>query len=278
MSAKKKHLLFLIVAVLAVVVVGTTTVTYAWFLSQYSSEYEFQLDSEESNRLILIYESDLAFANGNISTPSNALIPATAKATIGIEQGELDPLDVFDVDTVNPAHTGMMASAAQAVHYTAKGAYWVGSRSTAGELSFTLNAYVKEGGVADTTYDLAADGEIAYFVLFTYMGENILYYNGRYYKNDTVSYTLTMPDIFTASTLRYWRPLVSTDTKAYRGVTAFALTTDGTQLLLAPNSSFIYDLYVFVAKPDELLDDAVLNGKTLQLNATISVPALAQNP
>ena len=245
------------------------------------------MDSEDQNRLILEYESRIDFASGNVSSAGNALVPATAKKsengltlgtkTVGNETVPLEPLDVFDVNTVSPAHTGLMDSSAQAVHFTATGAYWVGASDRVGVLSFSLSAYAKQGGVL-SAYDLVAGDEIAYFVIFTYMGENFLYYDGHYYKNDTQNYTLTLPDILDTSTLRYWSPLTSSDTTTYRSVESFAFTTDGTHLRLAPNSRFSYDLYVFVAKPDELLSDPDLNGKTIQLNATISVPALTQNP
>ena len=274
MTTKKKYLWILVIAILAVFVIGTGTVTYAWFLSLYSSEYEFQLDSRDENRVILRYYSPLAFASGNIDTATNALIPATAKTTVGIEQEALTPLDVFDVDTVSPAHTGKVREAAHAVHFTASGAYWVGYSDRVGELSFTLTAYVEEGGVPDTPYDLVADGEVAYFLIVSYMGKDLMYYDGLWYINDGEHPTLTFPDLFTRPILRYWRALTSSDTVAYRSVTDFALTTDGTQLLLAPNSEFSYDLYVFAAKTDEELDSATMNGKTLALNATLSVPAL----
>ena len=290
MTTKKKHLWFLVLTILAVVVVGTSTVTYAWFLSLYSAEYQFQLDSEDQNRVILTYETALAFASGNASDSGNALVPATAKKsnnglTLGTKVGPnetvvpIEPLDVFDADTDEPEHTGLMSSSARAVRFTATGAYWVGYSDRAGALSFSLTAYAKEGGVL-SSYDLVAGKEIAYFVIFHYMGEHFLYYDGQYYMNDTQNDTFTLPNIVD-TTLRYWRALTSSDTIAYRNITDFAFTTDGTQLLLLPNSRFEYDLYVFVAKPDELLSDPDLNGKTLQLSATIAVPALAepaQNP
>ena len=271
MSAKKKHLLFLIIAVMAVVIVGTSTVTYAWFLSLYTAEYEFQLDSNDQNRVVLMYESDLAFASGTVNTASNVIIPATAKQTIGVNQRALSPLDMFDVDTTTPVHTGKVDAAAQASHFTATGAYWVGASDTVGVLSFSLVAYAKEAGEPNTSYELIGQGELGYFLLFTYMGEKILYYDGLYYMNDTESYTLTLPDIFGTSTLCYWRPLLSSDTTSYRSVADFSFTTDGTQLHLAPNSEFTYDLYVFAAKTNEELDP-YLKGKTLQLRATITVP------
>jgi len=275
MTTKKKHLLSLIIAILAVIVIGTGTVTYAWFLSVHSSEFEFQLDSEEQGRVILMYESEISFASGTISTSANVLTPAKAKKTTGIAQGALGPLDVFDEDTVSPAHTGKVQEAASTTHFTASGAYWVGASDTVGELTFSLSAYVKESGVPDTSYDLVIGEEIGYFVVFTYMNEKFLFYNGQFYTNDTESYTLTLPDVFTTSTLRYWKALTSSNfTKSYRSVDSFAFTTDGTVLRLAPNSQFTYDLYVFVAKTDEELDAPYINGKTLQLRATLTVPPL----
>lgn len=273
MTAKKKYLLFLIIAVMAVVIIGIGTVTYAWFLSLFSSEYEFQLDSDDHNRVVLIYESDLAFLSGDINTSTNVIIPAVAKQTTGMAQSALGPLDVFDVDTVTPSHTGKVQTVAQAAHFTATGAYWVGASDTIGVLTFSLAAYAKDAGVPNTTYDLIDRGELSYFVLFTYMSDKYLYYNGQYYMNDTQNYTMILPDLFGVSTLCYWRPLTASDVKTdpYRSVASFVFTTDGTQFLLAPNSEFTYDLYVFAAKTDAELDP-YLKGKAVQLRATIMVP------
>ena len=72
---------------------------------------------ESESHIIIKYESNLTFASGtDVNTASNILVPAVAKhAEVGILQPALDPMDVFDVDTVDPQHTGAVKTAAHAV-------------------------------------------------------------------------------------------------------------------------------------------------------------------
>lgn len=251
MATKNKILLISIIAVVAVIVVSSVTVTYAWFLSRYSSEYEFRLEADE--HVILQYETGLTFASGTANDSGNQLVPAVSKSSAGLSQTTNAAIDMFN--------TTKVASSATAVHYQASGAYWTGSASTVGELSFSLAAAVQGGNSA---YNLVANGEIAYAVVFRYLGKSILLYNGQYYTNEgTGTADFTLPIAVTSDLgLIDWYVLSSAER---------VRTVSGKKyLLLTPNTPFEYDLYVFVAKTDELLDPSI-NGKTITLSATIAV-------
>ena len=254
MRKNKKYFLLLVIAILAVVVVGTGTVTYAWFLSLQSAQYEFELDSE--SHVILQYETAIDFQSGTINTSANKLLPATAKSSgagltsLNAQLTYDEPLDMF--------RTAKVESAARAVRFAATGAYWVGAGTTPADLSFAVSA-----NIAGDTFDLVAAGEISYLAIFYYNNNKFMYYNGKCYLNvSEVSADLTLPTgIVALDTERYWRELTVEDT---------TMTTDGTKILLAPNSEFSYNLYVFIAQPEELMEPE-MNGKTLAMTVTIGV-------
>ena len=251
MATKNKVLLISIIAVVAVIVVGSVSVTYAWFLSRYSSEYEFKLEADE--HVILQYETGLSFASGAVNDSGNLLVPAVSKSSAGLNQTIYTPIEMFN--------TTKVASSATAVHYQASGAYWTGSASTVGEFSFRLAAAVQGG---NSSYNLVTNGEIAYAVVFHYLGKSILLYNGQYYTNEgTGTADFTLPSAITSDVgLIDWYVLSSAER---------VRTVNGVKyLLLTPNTEFEFDLYVFVGKTDELLDPAI-NGKTITLSATIAV-------
>lgn len=119
----------MLISMFVVFIVGTMSVTYAWFLSRYTREYDFLLESD--SEIVLRYDSELEYeTGGSISSSENKLIPAKEKASVVLSQGEPSPWDVFDVDVVSPAHSGLMESAAQAVKFSANGAYWTGRPTT----------------------------------------------------------------------------------------------------------------------------------------------------
>ena len=251
MAAKKKMMLILIVAVVAVVAVGSITATYAWFLSRYSSEYGFVLQADEY--VILQYESPLVLASGSQNDAANTLVPAVLPRHGGMDQTVYSPMDMFD--------STEMDSIASAVRFTAKGAYWTGSSTTVGEFTFTLSATVAGG---DSSYDLVRNGEIGYAVIFRYLEKSILLYEGDYYTNEgSGDADFILPSAVTSEVdMANWYRLTST---------ARVHESEGVNyLLLTPNKEFEYDLYAFVAKPDELLDPAI-NGKTITLSATLAV-------
>ena len=255
MTKNKKYLLLLVIAVLAVVVVGTGTVTYAWFLSLQSAQYEFELNSVDDH-VILQYETEVAFASGNVDTSSNKLLPATAKSSgAGLISANAqitydEPLDMF--------RTTKVESVARAVRFAATGAYWVGASTTSRDLIFEVSA-----NVSGDDFDLVAAGEISYVAILHYNNDKFMYYNGKCYLNvSEVSADLTLPTgIVGSDTERYWRELTAEDT---------TMTTDGTKMLLPPNSEFSYDLYLFIAQTEELMEPE-MNGKTLALTVTIGV-------
>ena len=251
MAAKKKLMLITIIAVVAVIAVGSITVTYAWFLSRYSSEYDFVLQADE--HVILQYESNFTFASGTQSDAANALVPAVLPWHVGLDQTVYAPMDMFDGTK--------MDSIASNVRFTAKGAYWTGSASTLGEFSFNLSATVVG---ESSSYDLVANGEIAYVVIFRYLGKSILLYEGNYYTNvGEGAADFTLPSaVNSAIDMANWYLITSSDrVREIEGAN---------YLLLTPNTEFECDLYAFVGKPDELLDPAI-NGKTITLSATIAV-------
>ena len=287
MTRKKKSLIFLIVSIVTLVSVSLISVTYAWFLSRYSENYDFVVESE--NHVVLVYESALAFASGNQSTATNVIKIAEAKKTVGIQQGAPAPLDVFDVDTVSPPHTGKMKTSANAVKFTASGAYWYGYGTESGLLSFSLAAKPQN----NANYDLVHYGELDYVVVFEYMhleqNTKILLFDGAYYinvqqvtstngANVTLSGTpLVLPSTATTFDLdgaETWYPI-----PANTVITKEITTSSGTErkdvfrngLLLLPNSQFAFTLYVFASKADDFMDPA-WNGQTIALEATISVP------
>ena len=274
----KKPFIILLVSVIAVFVVGTITTTYAWFLSRYSREYAFELESDSN--VIIKYETQLNFASGDEHNIRNALVPATAKRTDGIAQAALSPLDVFDVD-ISPAHTGVVAQAAHAVKFTAEGAYWTGNDETVGKFSFSLEAYLStvNSRVANGANDLAGAirGEIGYYLVLFYQGEVFLLYDDNYYilmsgepglgdnavqLFDYLELTATDLGFEDANALYYWRAPTAGDDNLLDEVS-------GKQyLLLQPNTTINLNLYAFVAKTDEELDPAI-NGKNITLIANI---------
>ena len=280
MKRSRRAFIFTIVLVVAVLVVGTVTTTYAWFLSRYSHDYPFELDS--TSPLIIKYETDLQFASGSPTT----MIPAKAKTTVGINQQALDPIDVFDTTKVK--------TSAQAVKLTASGAYWAGEDATVGQFKIDLHAYttafVTAQSLSESTLlayieaektaaqkpitrnDLVYQGEIDYAVIFTYLDNTFLYYGGNYYLSSPTNGSgyFTLPAAMeTDNNLRYWAPLT-----APGRVTVSENTTadvyDGANFLLQPNTTFAFTLYAFVAKTDEELDPA-MNGETLSLFVSLTV-------
>ena len=283
MKRNKKALILLISIVVTVFFVCTITATYAWFLSRYTREYEFVLRSDSP--VVLKYESELTFRSGNIETAANVLVPATAKATVGIAQQALSPLDVFDVDTVSPAHTGKVAVAAHAVAFTASGAYWTGETTTVGEFSLEVKAFLSSYATAQSitsetlstngndAHELTRRGEIDSIVIFDYLGYEILCYDGTFYLNtDETAGAVTDFDFLSLGGEHNWHAIAANATVSYddgsgaRDVTIY----DGTHLLLQPNITFDFDLYAFVAKTDEELDPEI-NGQQITLFATIKI-------
>jgi len=279
MKRNKKAFIALVITVVSVFLIGTITATYAWFLSRFTREYDFVLQSDSP--VILKYETDLAFAEGDIDTPENVLIPATAKATVGIAQQALSPLDMFDVDVESPAHTGKMQSAAQAAVFTASGAYWTGETTTVGEFSFEMKAFLKDyadeqfidaenlSTFVSDGHELVNRGELDCIVILDYLGYEILYYNGAYYLNTEVSTgAVTTFDFLGLDGEYNWHLLVAFDTVSYSD--ANVAIYDGTYLLLQPNTTFSFRMYAFVAKTDEELDPEI-NGQSVTLFATIKL-------
>ena len=279
MKRNKKAFIILVVTIVAVFLAGTITATYAWFLSRFTREYDFVLQSDSP--VVLKYETDLAFRSGDIDTPANVLVPATAKATVGIQQQALSALDVFDVDTVSPAHTGKVQSAAQAVAFTASGAYWTGESTEVGEFSVELRAFLTEYAEdnyidAETLDTFASDGhelvhrgEIDGIFVFHYLGYEILYYDDLYYLNtDVQAGEIHDFDFLGLGAEYHWHPIIATDTVSYMDESVEIY--DGASLLLQPNTPFSFDLYAFVAKTDEELDPEI-NGQGISLFATIKI-------
>lgn len=301
MRKNKKAFLIMIIFVVTAFLAATITTTYAWFLSRYTKNYDFVLDSQ--SMIILKYESDLTFASGDISTPTNVLIPAKAKQLTGINQETLSSWDVFDVDTVSPAHTGKVATSAQAVRFVAEGAYWTGTTTTVGYMVPELRAYtsafltgealsdhlesfseetelteenllsvLSEEAEEKTAQnrliarnDLVGQGEIDYFMIFSYREETILYYDGTFYYGDSEDPALTLSSNTGLDVEQLeWSPYPNTD--------SLSAISNGTRLLLQPNTTFSYTLYVFVAKTDEELDPAI-NGERISFFASLKLGA-----
>lgn len=283
MTMKKKSLIFLIASIVMLVTVSLVTVTYAWFLSRYSENYDFVLESE--SHVVLTYETALTFASGDQAASTNRIRVAELKTGVGMQTGAYALLDVFDVDTVTPAHTGKMKTSANAVKFTAQGAYWYGYGTDSGLLSFSLAAKPRN----DSTYDLVHYGELDYVVIFEYMGYRILLFEGNYYTNSTEvpttgGSTLTLsgsPLVLPSTATTFgtdgadpWYPIPENSV-----ITKEITTSDNTErkdifsngLLLLPNTQFAITLYVFAAKADDFMDQA-WNGQTIALEATISVP------
>lgn len=270
MRKNKKAFIILIVSVIAVLVVGAVTTTYAWFLSRYVRTESFDLSAGSS--VIIKFETQLNFASGEQADAGNSLVPATAKHTVGISQEALSPLDVFDVDVAEPEHTGKVETAAHPVKFTAQGAYWTGNETEVGKFSFSLNAYLN--GAAQTAQnDLAGESraEIGYYLVINYLNQVILYYDGDYYilNEDSASPVTTFDTLgldYTELGLvvgtYYWHTLTGEDEED--------VWTDGTYLLLQPNTTFDLALYAFVAKTDEELDPAI-NGQIITLKANLKI-------
>ena len=273
MKHNKKAYIFLAVILISVIAIGSITATYAWFLSRYSKDYEFLLDSESP--VVLKYRTDLTFASGNISTSTNVLKPAVAKRyTAAINQTSLSAMDVFDTTKVDVA--------AQAVKFSAKGAYWTGDGTIPGRFTFSLAAYLdsvaESSQIANGANDLVAEEgnrtqEISSFVIFDYLDTKILYHHDveadtfAYYVNvaTEVASDYTLPATAESdNNLRYWKRLQAFDT------IGGAEIYDGTYLLLQPNTFFSFTLYAFVAKTDEERDP-VIDGATITLSAKLKV-------
>ncbi len=311
MKRNKKAFIILLVSIIAVFAFGVVTTTYAWFLSRYGKDYEFVLNSESP--MILKYETDLTFASGGISTPANVLVPATEKNDIALAPGALDPLDVFDVDTVSPAHTGIVASAAQVVKYTASGAFWTGENDTVGSFTPELHVYTSSflSGAALSDHlasfseevavtednllslldeeaheksaenrliahsDLVRQGEIGYILLIDYEGKTFLYYDGAYYVLGAESGSdFTLPAAAESNAeLRYWH-----DPTAENSTVNEVQLSDGDHLYLQPNTTFSFTLYVFMARTDEKRD-AKINAERVTLYMSMLVEeVVAETP
>ena len=307
MKKSKKAWIILVVAIVAVLVVGTVTTTYAWFLSRYSKDYTFVLQSESP--IIIKYESDLVFASGDRATAGNTLIPAVAEQTVGIEQEALAAIDVFDTEKVQ--------TAAHAVKFTAGGAYWTGEEPTVGLFAPELYAYTSSfmGGSAlssrltalssaEVTYstltadnltailaaerseysaaerviarnDLVTRGEVTFAMILSYLNATVLYYDGVFYQStplpEEADFVLPAA-VESDSDLRYWVAL--TDEDLYpnpNGAEAVLGEKAGRAYLrMLPNTTFSFELYVFVAKTDEELDPQI-NGESLSLFASLTI-------
>ena len=257
MSGKKKSMLIAIIASLVVIVVGSVSVTYGWFLSRGSSEYGFVLKADD--HVILQYETDLNFANsGTSADEENCLVPAVAELTFGLDQREYEPIDMFDPSAVETVAT--------AAHFHTKAAYWAGSSVDKGELALKVSATVKGGSSA---YDLVEWGEIDYIAIFSYVWDGtdatkkVLYYDGEWYSDiETAASPFIVPLSVTGDqALTTWYVLNDTD--------KVKISNSIKYLLMSPNREFELDLYAFVAKTDELLDPAI-NGQTISLSATLN--------
>lgn len=315
MKKSKKALIILIIAVVAVLVVGTVTTTYAWFLSRYTKEYDFVLQSESP--IIIKYESDLVFASGNRETPANVLIPAESKHTVGIEQEALADIDVFDVDVAEPAHTGKVESSAQSVKFTANGAYWTGEEPTVGLFAPELYAYTSEfmngsdlsarltalsspgvtyssltaenltailaaekSGYSATERliarnDLVTRGEVNFIMILSYLDATVLYYDGVFYQSTALpeEADFVLPAaVESQNALRYWVALTAEDTyPSPNGEETMLGEKQGKfYLRMLPNTTFSFNLYVFMAKTDEELDPQI-NGESLSLFASLTI-------
>lgn len=265
MNMKKKSLLMLLVIVVAILVVSFVSVTYAWFLSRYSAEYDFVVKAD--SHIVLRYESSLQFAPGTTqSTESNKILVAKAKSANPISntlQETPSGLDVFD--------TSKVAVSANCVRFSATGAYWVGNITESGALSFALSATPEN----NDAYDLVQYGELSYAVVFDYFGQKtVLYYNGTYYTTTPqVTTPITLPN--TATTFATdaddpWYPIPADQqiTINYDEETR-VIFENGMRLL--PNTRFAFRLYVFAAKVDDFTD-MDWNGQNVHITATISVP------
>ena len=258
MKRNKKAFIILVFIVLTVFAVGTISVTYAWFLSRYEQEYTFILEAQ--SQVILSYEADLRFSSGEASTPANHLIPAVRSGGgAQIDDQALTSLEMFDTTKV---------TSAQAVSYTAKGGYWTGKGTDVGQFTFLLEGYlttVQEANrVAGGVNDLAGSkrNELDYIVIFDYLGQKILLFHDEYYLSSTAALAdLTLPEGLVGPTYLYWKlsapgSTLVDDTHKY--------------LLLQPNTTFEYTLYVFLAKTEKEFDPEI-NGKTISLKATLKV-------
>ena len=275
MNTKKKALLFLVITVVVLVSVSVIGVTYAWFLSRYSENYDFELDSD--SHVVLRYESELVFASGNASADSNKIHVAKANSAAPLSQSvaPLAPLDVFDGTKV--------AEIANCVRFSATGAYWYGNGTDPGALTFTLTATPQ----SNASYDLVRYGELDYVVIFHYEGLDVLLFDGQYYTNSTSVKTtggedldlsgnasITLPSVtntFTSTDAQdpwYLIPANSSVTLLF-GEERKEVFNNG--LILLPNTQFEFTLYVFAAKADDFVDPA-WNGQTVNIQATISVP------
>ena len=223
---------------------------------------------------------------------SNVLVPATEKKDIGLAPGALDPLDVFDVDTVSPAHSGIVATAAQAVKYTASGAYWTGEKETVGSFTPALHVYTnsflestalddhlesfsEEVAITEDNLlslideeahektaenrliarnDLVWQGEIGYILVIEYEGKTFLYYDGAYYVLGVeMGSSFTLPKAAESNDeLRYWHAPTAENSTVNE-----VQLSDGDHLYLQPNTTFSFTLYVFMTKTDEKRDYAI---------------------
>ena len=322
MKRNRKAFIILVVIVVSVLLVGVVTTTYAWFLSRYNSDLEFELRS--TSPLVLKYETDLDFASGNISTAGNVLIPATEKRVDssgdpipGIAQAALSPLDVFDVDTESPAHTGKVQSAAQAVKYTATGAYYTGEEDELGgfvprlyaftgdflasaELSTHLASMTEQGEAPltiteDTLLSVLTREETKKAAANRLIARNDLVGQGEidyiliieylektflYYDG---AYYVSGSSTGSDFTLPTEVDPDETELRYWHDPTAENSTANGNQISdgsyfrLQPNTTFSLTLYVFVAKTDERLDPAI-NGERLTLFMSMQATEVNEVP
>ena len=318
MKRNKKALIILVISIIAVLVVGTVTTTYAWFLSRYAAEYDFVLNSQSP--MILKYETDLSFeSDTTIASPENILIPATEKrATSGIGQGALTPLSVFDVDTISPAHSGVVQRAAQAVKYTATGAFWTGEEDNSSAFTPILHVYTNDflGSTALSTHlasmadqdetltvtestllDIISREEIRKTAPDRLLARNdlvargeidyimVIEYSGISFLYYDGAYYVQGVESGSAFTLPA-EAESNSELRYWHTPTAENCTVRGEQLSdgsyfhLLPNTTFSFTLYVFVAKTDEKLDPEI-NGQRLTLFMSLTateVVAAQQEP
>ena len=271
MKRNKKVFLILVFIVLTVFAVGTISVTYAWFLSRYEHRYSFILESDSN--VILSYESGISFQSGDIDTNTNILIPAVRTAGgAAIDEEALAPFDMFGA--VAPAANAKLTAQARAIKFKAKGAYWTGKGTTNGQFSFCLEGYLSTVVVGEREKDGVNDlvgskrNELDYIVIFDYFGEKILLCEGAYYLYSNSANDLILP-VGLESTYRNWQLLTSADRISY-GTASLQLVDANGYLLLQPNTTFEYTLYVFLAKAETEFDPAI-NGQSISLKATLTV-------
>ena len=123
--------------------------------------------------------------------------------------------------------------------------------------------------------DLVTRGEVGFLVILSYLDTTILYYDGVFYKTTALpeEAVFVLPAaVESESELRYWVPLTAEDTYPSPNGTEAILgeKEDRAYLRMLPNTTFSFDLYVFIAKTDEELDPQI-NGESLSLFASLTI-------